>query len=302
MRPIRHVFNGVLRIGKFVLIYVLSILLLSCFFALIYKKQNISNPIQLSIDVLWGEPAYPQNVSGTAKTQKIVYEVFLVFLVGNYISQQLKPLNPIEHSKFIACNEIENHYSFRYWVLLPKRKYLFNVKARLLVTDQAELNRGDNRLSSQYEKEETYNSIRGVRTFTIKGEDAESFASVLQRGSVISLYIIGTSESGITYSSVKRYKPTDIMRGYGFVSIRRSAYEKQALPVKSKRKHKNCKEFIRYQHFDKLYQLSEKQGKQISEKPRHVLSKEEILFGQYHGIWQCIIDFTSWLSTLVLGK
>lgn len=306
MRPLKHTFNNLLRIAKVIFLYLLSILLLSFIFSLIYSKYCICDPFQFSVDITWGSPNVPEKLHRIAIFQKLIYEVFLVFLLGTFISQQLNPINPIEYSQYIAYNDKDNNYFFRYWALLSKNKFLFNVTARLVITTQEEINRGINRLSTLFEKQDTYDAIRGVRYFKIEGKDADDFTATINKNNkcVISLYIIGTSELGTTYASVKRFKPTDIKKGYEFVPIRRSEYEKQFNNLKeitsykqSKPAERTSKEFIRYQHFDKLYKLDGS-----IDKDKDVLSKKQILSGQYIGPRQWIFDLISWIESFVLSN
>lgn len=300
MRPLKHVFQGAFRIFKFILIYILSILLFLFIFSLVYSHYSIVKSYQFSFDIIWGNPTVPENLHGIVILQKMLYDIFLVFLIGTFISQQLRPINPIEYSKFIVYNKAKNCYSFRYWAILCKNKYLYNVTVRLILTTQEELNRGVNKLSTQFEKQDTYNSIRGVRYFKIDGEDATDFSRAINKGKncIISLYILGTNESGITYSSVKRYGNKDIKNGYEFISIRKSEYEKQInnasfITQKNnfRRKRVANRDSFRYQHFDRICELDE------YGKIKNTLPEKRNL-----PIKETVLNFVSWVISLVLDK
>lgn len=299
MRPLKHVFGSAFRVFKFILIYLLSILLFLFVFSLIYAHFNVVKPYPFSFDVIWGNPVVPEKLHKIAISQNILYDIFLVFLVGTFISQQLRPSNPIEYSKYIVYNQEKNCYFLRYWLILPKNKYLYDATVRLVITTQQELNRGINQMSAQFEKQDTYISIRGVRYLKIEGADAFAFSRVInkEQDCVISLYILGTTESGITYSAVKRYGSIDIKNGYEFVSIRKSEYEKQirtATPTKKrnlKRGQTKNKEIFRYQNFDRIYVISGGANR----------SKNEPIKGNVTNVAkERVLDFASWVISLFL--
>lgn len=304
MKPIKHVFRSVIHVSKFALLYLLLLILLTVLFGAVYAILGISSPIKYSIDVIWGTPVIPSNASYLSIAQKIVYDVFLVFLVGTFISQQMKPINPIEFSKYVAYNNEERHYSFRYWIVLPRTSYLFNPTVRVVVTDKAELIRGVNKLSSLFEKEEQYNSFRGVRYFRISGKEAEELTNALQSNDdlIISFIIVGCNADGTTYSSIQHYTKGDIRYGYEFVSIRESEYLKQAESLKGRLKKQKIKKSsvhkkdkLRFQHFDKLYSIRNKK-EFIPIREKDVLSKKQIVFGEFLGPKQWIIDFLCTIS------
>lgn len=175
-----------------------------------------------------------------------------------------------------------------------------NVTVRLILTTQEELNRGVNKLSTQFEKQATYNSIRGVRYFKIDGEDATDFSGAInkEKNCIISLYILGTNESGITYSSVKRYGNKDIKNGYEFISIRKSEYEKQInnasfITQKNnfRRKRVANRDSFRYQHFDRICELDE-----------HGKIKNTLPGKRSLPIKETMLNFVSWVISLVLDK
>lgn len=154
-------------------------------------------------------------------------------------------------------------------------------------------------MSAQFEKQDTYISIRGVRYLKIEGADASAFSRVInkEQDCVISLYILGTTESGITYSAVKRYGSIDIKNGYEFVSIRKSEYEKQirtATPTKKrnlKRGQTKNKEIFRYQNFDRIYVISGGANR----------SKNEPIKGNVTNVAkERVLDFASWVISLFL--
>ena len=61
------------------------------------------------------------------------------------------------------------------------------------------------------------------------------------------------------------------------------------------------KDTMKYQYFDKLYLIP---GETAAEEigARFVLSKEEILYGQYRGPKQWVLNFIDWISTLALER
>lgn len=301
MRPIKHVFRSVIHVSRSVLLYLLLLILITVLFGGIYAVLGISSPIKFSVDVIWGTPVIPSNASCFTIVHKIVYEVLLVFLVGTFISQQMKPVNPIEFSKYVAYNNDNNHYSFRYWIVLPQGSYLYNPVVRVVVTDEAELIRGVNKLSPLFEKEEHYYSFRGVRYFRISGQDATELTNALQGNDdlIISFFIVGYNADGTIYSSIQHYTKDDIRFGYEFVSIREKEYLEQAKSLnghlrmrKIKKSSVHKKDKMRFQHFDKLYSIQNKKER-ITIKEKDVLSKKQIVFGEFFGPKQWVLDFLS---------
>ena len=318
MRQTKHLYQTIFRIIKYIILYLLSILLLILVFGLIYRHSNVVAPFQTSIDVIWGSSDNLENVHNLAVIQKIIYDVFLVLFIGTFVTQQLKPVNPIAYSKVAVHDDLENRYYFRYWAILPLQKYLFDVKIRLAVTTYEELNNGVNKLHTWFEKEDTYNSIRGVRFLMLEGKKSKKFRSAIEadHNRLISLYIIGTNEEGITYASVKRYHFSDIKTGYRFVSVRKSEFIKTAndlkdttdpkklrrVEKKKKRMAKKAdKDTMKYQYFDKLYLIPGKTDAEEVER-KYVLSKEQILYGQYRGPRQWALNIIDWISTLALER
>lgn len=315
MKLLGHLYAFLLRFFKYIILYFIIVSIFVVIFSFIYSSKNVSDPFIFCIDVIWGTPETPENVKAITIGQKIFYDVFLVLFLGSFISQQIRPINPIEYSKYISFCKQSNEYFFRYWIILPVGKYLFDAKLRLIVTLKEEFNRGVNSLACVFEKEAEYNSIRGVRYFKISGVDASRFSNALSRNSslIISLYIIGTNETGVIYSSVKRYKPADIMRGYKFISIRKSEYKEQAkkacnsvLKPSKKFLHKSTKdssrEFIRYQHFDKLYKAEDDAIEISGKNSKDILDANKIVNGQYVGPRQWLQDLYSWIGATILEK
>lgn len=288
------------------------IVVFSLLFGVIYLKNGVQSPFSLCFNVIWGEPIIPDDLSSTIIIQKILYDVVLVLFIGAFVSQQIKPVNPVEYSEYISYCIGANKYYFRYWVLLPKNKYLYDAKVRLVVTEKAELNSGINSLHTLYEITENYNSIRGVRFLRLLGDEATKFSDVLcsAQSLLISLYIIGTDEAGLTYSAVKRYKKDAIMSGYYFVSIRKSEYllqAQEALCLESGNRHSviensSSKEVMRYRHFNKLYKIDKNAAILPCNAKKDVLSAEEIVYGQYTGFRKWFLDSYSCIVSFFLGK
>lgn len=311
MHPLKHLFTITFRVIKYIFLYLALIALFIGIFGFIYSKQSMPAPFEFSLDVLWGSPLIPKSAKFIVIIQRITNDVLLVLFLGTFISQQIKPVNPIKHSKYIALCPKVNECFFRYWVLLPEGKYLFDAKVRLVITDSTELNRGVNKLTTVFEKEHFYNSIRGVRYFKLTGPEVSEFSNIINEESLISLYVIGTNETGITYSSVKRYKINDVKKGYRFVSIRETEYLEQAesvygegnqLPCSNSHQEKSCKrkkELMKYYHFDKLYR-TDKDCDEINEKD--VLDKEKIINGQYKGPIKWVLDLYSWFTSVILDR
>lgn len=310
MKPLKLAFKSAYRILQIALLYIFFLLIMTLIFFGVYKAAGVAEPMQFSIDVIWGDPIIPTNASIAVTIHKIVYDVFLVYIIGTIIAQQLKPTNPIEFSDVAVFNDQDNTFSFQYWVIMPRNNYLYNASVRLVVTDQREIDKGVNSLSTKFEIENTYNAIRGVRFIELLGQEAVQLAEILKGDAelLISLFVIGNNEDGVTYSSVKRYSRDNILKGYKYVSIKRSECVMQALEyidsfsVRDKAKLQSLamqKDFYLFNHYNKLYRID---GKKPRAKEKYAMSIKEMVFGNAFILKRWVINTSNLVVTFFLER
>lgn len=192
--------------------------------------------------------------------ETIAREFLVVILLGNFVAKLTVPANPIFFSRFFTEND--GKISFRYWIILPKGKYLYDAKVRVAITDDSEFIKGVNSIESYWEYEQSYDFIRGVRYIELDAnEKAKATADVKRKettnrklslkesidkeNATICIIIKGTSEDGQYYNYMKKYKKVDCVYNCKFVSIRKTEFSS-----KDDAARKRIVTPIRYQHFN----------------------------------------------------
>ena len=318
-RPYKHFWWSIKRFVKYLGIYIIVMLVIVLLFTLlnsIFYKNNFWNSLQLSMNSIWGNTS---DSTLLTYSEKIVYDIFLILLLGSYVIRKMKPVNPFEFADVIAYDG--DKFYIRYWVIRSNHRLMYNVKIRIVFLNKYEPNRGVNKPRSIFEIEQSLNAIRGVRYVTIEGTNAMRLKKYWEENSndIVQVFIQGQMEDGSTYFKVKQYNNNDVMYNCTFVSIRRTEYL-TALDQKAKKE--TIEEFINYYNFDVLRPLDDNkfgngidnikcstkdQQKMLKDyqryKEKYVLTDDKIKndYPHKHGIIKKLLfSFPNWLITKIV--
>lgn len=334
IKSVEQLLKRIKYIVQYIMLYILLLVIFNIIFIYIYARLGVSEPWRLSWDVFLSvQDSIPENVRIVAYIERIVYDLFSVVLVGTVLVRFLMPLNPIIFSKYITYDTVDKYYALRYWIMLPRRQYLYDVKVRVMVTDYESHQEGINKLPVMWEMDEAeleYDQIRGIRYVVLSEEESKELSAVLKkieeghgingkqsdRKWNIDFVIRGTSENGTTYYGWHQYKHKNLLRGYRHVPMQQHEYDSEDFyrikymseEERRNRKigqdyyEKNKREFFRYQHFDKLFALPKCEKQTDSAIRRDILTQSQIRSKPFGGVRQIVPDSISlitrfWLDT-----
>lgn len=336
MRSAQRLLGKIKLLSKYIFFYLLGAVLIISFFGEIYLLYNVKNAFEYSWQIFW---LIENNVSKDIKIwfyiERIANSLFSLIIVGNILTKFLSPLNPILFSKYVTYDTVDRIFTFKYWIMLPKNQYLYNVKIKLFLAEYEAHQRGVNKIQSKWQLN-TNNLLdlaRGIRFIELSEEAScdlvKNIDSMLQKyekddnGNYkwgIDLFIDGVSETGVNYHGHVKYKMKDILIGYKNVPMQRHSYasedfyreyhlsqeEKERMECSKDFYDSGKKEFFRYQHFDKVYKLLNsaiyEEGQNEAEKAGDVLTRQQIEYGQYGGIKQLLIDLMSFITWFYLDS
>ena len=334
MKSLYQMNKKIKSICLYIIYYLLSTLIVISFFAWIYYVKGIVNSWRVSFELFWQIESYSfDEIIIWIYAEQIVNDLFSLMLVGTVLARLLEPLNPIIFSDYVVYDTVDRKMSFQYWIMLPKGKYLYDVKIKLILTEYETHQRGNNKLESLWEASGDKLELdlaRGIRFITLTEKEStdliKSVEEFYKRHIVngihiggkyaIDLSIRGTSENGTTYHAWHSYKSEDILIGYRYVPIQRHSYETNDLYRENylseeERKKLNPsedfykagkKEFFRYQHFGKVYRLMNSAVSKKANKNHDILSKQQIIRGQYCKPCQLILDLISFITWFILDS
>lgn len=328
IQSVTQVGKKVKMLCKYLVLYLFCAFLVIIFYAWIYYLNSFQNAFKISFEIFWSiENNIPDYIKIWGYTERITNDLFSIILVGTVLAKFLNPINPILFAPYIVYDTVDRKFSIRYWIMLPKGHYLFDVKIKLLLTDYENHQTGVNKINSTWSIDENklnYNQIRGIRFIELSElESSELIKSIeclckkhIHNGEYIGgkysidLSIRGTSENGITYHGWHRYEKEDILIGYRHIPMQRHSYEsedfyrekyltqeeKDLINPSADFYLQGKKEFFRFQHFNKVYQLPNHSKAEKAKKNKDILTKQQIIHGQYSGIRQLLLDFCSFLT------
>ena len=335
MRPVKQVSKKIKTIFLYLIYYLLSSLIVVILFGVIYLMKAVNSPWKVSFEIFWNIENYRyENIIYWTYAERIVNELFSVILVGTVLAHLLQPLNPILFCKYAAHDTVDRKMVFKYWIMLPKDHYLYDVKINLVLADYAAHQQGINRINAAWEIEDdkerfNFNIARGIRYVELTEKESNNLIKAINNllyehkdnkkyadGIGIDLYIKGTSERGITYHGLHKYKLKDILLGYRHVPLQRHSYDSEDFYRESylsdeQKRNINAsedfyqsgkKEFFRYQHFDKVYKLKSSAKAEKAAKNHDILTKNQIKDGQYRGLHQFFLDLISLISWYFLDS
>lgn len=127
----------------------------------------------------------------------------------------------------------------------------------------------------------------------------------------IDFVITGKDGTGTQYYKWNRYHIADLMYGFQFVPLQEHEYCDKCFfsLVETKKKlmtHKETsngqKELFRYQHFNKLFPVQNVVMPYGKSAMKDVLTKEQIIRGQYKRVKQVLLDACSWFIMVFLDR
>ena len=181
MIPIRHSLRNGVRVIIIAFSYVLIQVALWFVFGFIYYKETGNKSITSFLTSELG------NDSGLYV--KFCFELFMALvnaLVGAWLAKTLLQSRGYIQIDDYCVYRKNSGFIFRYWAVLPKGKYLYNVSIQLRLTSD-ELNRtGVNRLGTYWDSDSAVEQsvyklqcIRGDRFLYIEDEDAKNLKQAI---------------------------------------------------------------------------------------------------------------------------
>ena len=274
-------------------------------FALIYYQLGIINSLQYSIDVFVGYAKIKNEIYALTIAEIVIKYIFSVSFIGKFLLKFLEPLNPIAASNYFIYDEIHNIIRFRYWIMLPANKFLYDIHIRAIVVNEKEKTNGINALPKKFILDDNLLEVaRGVREVTLsKGtNDYPQILLDMLKTSDKSLCIIisATTENGKRLNYMKQYKIDNMVKNCEFVSIRSTSFYPEL----------GGKAFFRYQHFDKLYIKNDSDDnkrtitlkKDFPSAKDHILLESEFKIKQYGNRRIVIKDLYSEIISWYLNR
>lgn len=334
MKSVTHVLKKIKSICRYIFYYLLCSIMIISLFSWIYSIKGVDESWRISFEIFWNINIYYNEVIiNWIYIEQIVNSLFSLILVGVVLAKLLSPLNPIYFSDYVIYDTVDRKMSLQYWIMLPKSKYLYDIKMKLLLAEYETHQKGINKIEPIWECRESCLELdlaRGIRFITLTEEDStdiikaidEYYVKHMDNGKFIGgdysidLSIRGTSENGTTYHAWHRYKKDDILLGYRYVPMQRHSYDtkdlyreyyltedekKKIIPSEDFYK-LGKKEFFRYQHFGKVYRLRSSANSEKAKNKHDILSKEEIIHGQFFKPFQLIVDFVSFITWFFLDS
>ena len=250
-------------------------------------------------------------------SELVIRDIFFISWLGNFLVKFLEPLNPIFFSKYVIYSK--NRMKFRYWIMLQKENYLYDVQLRLLLQDDSnkETERGVNKVPFEWELKsdpdiQNLSLARGIRYLELSESDSyelqEKIKEIEHRQGIPKMQIMiqGTTKNGVTYFAHKTYSIQKALAfGYDFVYTRQDECYDLAMklnysgiwPCDIKYAYK-----FYYENFDKLYQCEKiviPEGYLTPEND--VLSLDQIVNGQYKlGVLKILLEIINLLISFYL--
>lgn len=332
MLPFVQLCKKIKSLLQYLFCYLLGAVAIIAVFSGIYFQYGIDDSLGKSIKTFWAmENTLPESVIFWVYCEKIVRDLFSFVLVGYVFLKYLAPINPILFSKYIAYDTVDRKMQFRYWIMLPKGQYLYDIRIRLMLTNYESYQKGVNRLDSLWQMDEDkleLEQARGIRFVELTEQESADLIGHINAikekhmdewgkptgDYYIALSIRGSNESGVTYYGWHSYHLEDVLFGYRYVPLQRHQYasedfyreknmndeELRKINLSEDFYREGKKEFFRYQHFNKVYRLDKSLYSLKADKNKDVLSKEQIIHGQYKGIRQLVLDLMSFSVWYVL--
>ena len=318
MQILQQIWKKVYRLIKYILIYfVFAFFIINCF-AAVYHELGESSPYLISGNIFWGI-SVPESIPRNLYIAQIaVQNIFFIAWVGSSLSKFLKPLNPFFFSKYVVYHN--EQIKFRYWIMLPAHKFLYNIHIRIYLSDGPLYNGGVNKLQAKWEWNSKFQNIdlaRGVHIVALSEKDSTELDTKLSECSTEAKLVImihGNTDEGLAFWGRHSYNVNKFFKiGYDYVPVRH--YECAEIvnstgvfyPISPNRF------LIRYHNFDKIYQpnisalyfcQTPQIYKPFEERNNNcVFTYGQIGYGKYKAnLRQWLLDIIDLLISLYLDK
>lgn len=330
MQFIQQLWRKIKRLIQYAALYIAFAFLFIFVFSEIYKSVDASLPNTTSVNIFLGMKdirSLPSNVYYICLMQIAAQNIFFIAWIGSFLSKFLKPLNPLFFSRYVVC--CHNQMKFRYWIMLPAHKFLYNVHIRVYFSSGSLYNGGKNKLTAEWElnnpRIQNINQARGVHIVELEEAETKSLLIEIDKyknepDAKLVIMINGSSDDGQIFWGRHSYNLSKFLKtGYQHVPIRQPEC---ARVVNKFSKESNICEIhenrylIRYENFNKIYEyrtgspyfsvlgkwaLKRKPPEELHNKD--VLSYYQIAYGQYGGgIRQFLLDLLNLLIGIFLDK
>ena len=322
MKPIKQICKRIHTVVEYVIYYMVISFGVILMFALFYYFLHIKNPIDYSMKVFLGVAGdFIEEVSFCSILETLISNLFNVIVVSSVLIKFLNTLNPIIISDYVTYNNKSKKYKFCYWIMLPEGRFLYEINIRIFLTTREAHLDGVNALRVVWQSEDenviNLKLARGVRYAQLSKKESKKLyklikkeketGEILKRKYELNFVLSGNDAAGSKYYAWKRYKLDEIWYGYQFVPLQQHEYTSDMFfkGNEDEMNHGdgviNCaKELFRYQHFGKLFALKNSEGHNGKVKKNIILTKNQIVKGQYKGLRQKLLDFCSWTIMLFL--
>ena len=273
-KPVQRFIRYCLRLGNFIIFYAIVSLTVICSFAYIYHGMDIGEPFLHSLYVYLGQIDFK---IGIVELFELFVQIVVAYIaIGSAVTKCMQPINPL---RFSSCAVLKGQTVwFRYWIMLKKGSFLYDVMIRAWIGD-------DDFFRNEYNKDYpfvsesiTLNSIRGIRQVPI---DVSSFCDgdyeQLKKYKIV-LMINGVNKDGTMFTNSKAYGfRTDVFNGCRFAEVQIDKnHETPSINQEDEKK----RYFYKYQNFNKIIIEDEKLRSDLeSQALKHggvsVLSKQE---------------------------
>lgn len=307
MTVVKQLGNKIICLIKYFALYILSSTIVILVFAFVILKSGCLSPVKTSISFFWGMGIYIlPDLFLIEVLEKICSDIFAVVFVGAFLADFLNPINPIIPDEHVVYNNDE--YKFRFWIMLPRGRFYYNLKFRAILTNEEAFQRGENKLESKYEYTFYADILRGIHIISLGREESnalrEKILQLKNKGCEwhILCIISVESENGLIYNKMVRYYDNSIYKDHIFVPTRRIEIERIL--------NNNCGgspfeynaprlEKRRYENFGKLYNLNSKQ--EINRNgQKFILTRKQLEKGVYRWPLSWLVEFVNIIARRVI--
>lgn len=250
---------------KCLFVYVIEVLI---FAILYYYFQNNTDPLghstAIALNLLGAE-----NYGKIEITQWFIGSIVIVYLcVNGAVKRFLQPVNPISLSGCVVTNR--DRLKLRYWIMLRKGVFLYNVKLRVRLIEIQSMY-DEESVRCYFDSEQSLISARGIRQCTFEFchnnknviSSYEQFCQVVcehyEKNDLRLLFtVIGEDFDGHKFTQSKSYMLNAVFMNAQFARIRRSEYTGQSgYDIERS-------EYYKYQNYNKIIRDETELSKAIS--------------------------------------
>ncbi len=233
------------------------------------SSYGIENAYQISSYIWWDLESDIELSNSFLITIRVLRYIVDVTIIGAYLVKFTEGINPFTMSDFFLYDTVDEILVFRYWVMYPAGKYLYNLKVSVKLLTRSNTLYGANHTQGLWEAElDSLDQVRGIRYIEVSHEDTLRFLDVIdqhkQNKSSEEMYMIvslsGSDSLGKVYSFSKRFDPELVLKGYKFVPY--LEYGAEVFLNHNNGRHALLNHNLphgnpRYQYFDKIYEIKD---------------------------------------------